>query len=339
MKVDDFDFYLPKRLIAQNHAEKRDMSRLLVYHRLSKKVEHRRFSDIMEYFNAGDSIVLNDTKVIPARIYGKKRTGADIELLFVHEKSPRSWEAMARPAKRLREGTEVIVGDTVLVIAGRLDWGGVEVRFPEVTDVSRFLEKWCNMPVPPYIFNDDQEYLRKRYQTVYARNEGSVAAPTAGLHFTEDILAGLSDKGVLVDYLTLHVGMGTFLPVKTDSVEEHRMHSEFYELSDDVAERINNRKGRLFACGTTVTRTLEHIATEKGKLTGDRGWSDIFIYPGYEYKVVDNLITNFHLPKSTLIMLVAALTGKDEILKVYKEAVENEYRFFSFGDSMLILGD
>jgi len=337
MKVDDFDFELPKRLIAQSHADKRDMSRLLVYHRISKKIEHRVFSDIHEYFSPGDCVVLNDTKVIPARVYGEKVTGAEVELLFVRALSEK-WEAMARPAKRLRAGTGILAGGMTLTVSEKTDWGGVVVSFPRGTDVMAFLDAHGKMPVPPYIGNDDQEYLRSRYQTVYAKKEGSVAAPTAGLHFTEEMIEKLRLKGVDVEYLTLHVGMGTFLPVKTDSVEDHRMHSEYYELSEEAASAINRTEGGLFACGTTVTRTLEHIASG-GAIRADKGWSDIFIYPGYTFKAVDNLITNFHLPKSTLIMLVAALTGRDEILDVYREAVREEYRFFSFGDSMLILGD
>jgi len=337
LKVSDFDFFLPPELIAQKHAEKREMSRLLIYHTQTQASEDKSFSDIIEYFCSGDLLVINDTRVIPARLFGRKSSGARVEFLLTGEQEPGLWEAMARPVKRLRPGTRVDVAGFELHVEEKLDWGGITVRFPENTDVHDFLQRHGHMPVPPYIHNDDEEYLRQRYQTVFARKSGSVAAPTAGLHFTEELLRDLREKGVEVVTITLHVGMGTFLPVKSDTVEGHRMHSEFYEISRKAAEAINNRRGRLFACGTTVTRTLEHAAGRDGKVKPERGWSDLFIYPGYSYRIVENLITNFHLPRSTLLMLVSALAGKEEILMLYREAVEKRYRFFSFGDAMLII--
>ena len=337
MKVSDFDFYLPQELIAQKHAEKREMSRLLVYHTQNRDTEDKSFTDIAGYFRSGDLLVINDTKVIPARLFGRKPSGARVEFLLTGEREPGLWEAMARPVKRLRPGGRVDVAGTGLIVEEKLDWGGVTVRFPREIDVQDFLQKHGRMPVPPYIHNDDEDYLRQRYQTVFAQKSGSVAAPTAGLHFTPELLERLKEKGVVLVTITLHVGMGTFLPVKSDTVEGHRMHSEFYEISREAAESINNRQGRLFACGTTVTRTLEHAADEKGFISDGRGWSDLFIYPGYSFRIVENLITNFHLPRSTLLMLVAALAGKEEILRLYERAVGKRYRFFSFGDAMLII--
>jgi S-adenosylmethionine:tRNA ribosyltransferase-isomerase len=337
MKVSDFDFSLPRELIAQSHAEKRSLSRLLVYHFPSGKREDKFFYDIEDYFSCGDLLVINDTKVIPARLFGQKKSGGRIELLLTGERSEGLWESMARPLKRLHIGTVIEVNGITFSVEEKLDWGGVLLRFPEGLDVHDFLQKNGRMPVPPYIHNDDQDYLRKRYQTVFAEKQGSVAAPTAGLHFTEEILCRLKAKGVQVITITLHVGMGTFLPVKSETVEGHVMHSEFFEISPEAAEAVNSRKGRLFACGTTVTRTLEYAADENGRLEAGRGWSDLFIYPGYRYRIVENLITNFHLPRSTLLMLVAALTGRREILQLYQEAVAKKYRFFSFGDAMLII--
>ena len=337
MKVSDFDFYLPQELIAQKHAEKREMSRLLVYHTQERSAEDKSFTDITGYFSPGDLLVINDTRVIPARLFGRKPSGARVEFLLTGEREPGLWEAMARPAKRLHPGSRVDISGTEILVEEKLDWGGVAVRFPERVDVHDFLQRHGHMPVPPYIHNDDEAYLRQRYQTVFARKSGSVAAPTAGLHFTQELLDQLKEKGVVLVTITLHVGMGTFLPVKSDTVEGHRMHSEFYEISEAAAEAINKRQGRLFACGTTVTRTLEHAADEEGLITAGRGWSDLFIYPGYAFRIVENLITNFHLPRSTLLMLVSALAGQEETLRLYERAVEKRYRFFSFGDAMLII--
>ena len=337
MKVSDFDFYLPQELIAQKHAEKREMSRLLVYHTQERSAEDKSFTDITGYFSPGDLLVINDTRVIPARLFGRKPSGARVEFLLTGEREPGLWEAMARPAKRLHPGSRVDISGTEILVEEKLDWGGVAVRFPERFDVHDFLQRHGHMPVPPYIHNDDEAYLRQRYQTVFARKSGSVAAPTAGLHFTQELLDQLKEKGVVLVTITLHVGMGTFLPVKSDTVEGHRMHSEFYEISEAAAEAINKRQGRLFACGTTVTRTLEHAADEEGLITAGRGWSDLFIYPGYAFRIVENLITNFHLPRSTLLMLVSALAGQEETLRLYERAVEKRYRFFSFGDAMLII--
>ena len=337
MKVSDFDFYLPQELIAQKHAEKREMSRLLVYHTQKRSAEDKSFTDISGYFSPGDLLVINDTKVIPARLFGRKPSGARVEFLLTGEREPGLWEAMARPAKRLHPGTRVDISGTEILVEEKLDWGGVTVRFPGRVDVHDFLQIHGHMPVPPYIHNDDETYLRQRYQTVFAQRSGSVAAPTAGLHFTQELLDQLKEKGVVLVTITLHVGMGTFLPVKSDTVEGHKMHSEFYEISEEAAEAINKRQGRLFACGTTVTRTLEYAADEEGLITAGRGWSDLFIYPGYAFRIVENLITNFHLPRSTLLMLVSALAGQEETLRLYKQAVEKRYRFFSFGDAMLII--
>jgi len=337
VKVSDFDFFLPRELIAQRHAEKREMSRLLVYHTQNREAENKIFSDIVEYFSRGDVLVINDTRVIPARLFGQKPSGARVEFLLTGERESGLWEAMARPVKRLRPGSRVEVAGETLVVEEKLDWGGVTVRFPERVDVQNFLQQHGHMPVPPYIHNDDEDYLRQRYQTVFAQKSGSVAAPTAGLHFTEGLLEQLKEKGVELVTITLHVGMGTFLPVKCDTVEGHRMHSEFYEISEEAAHAINGRRGRLFACGTTVTRTLEHAADTNGIVKAGKRWSDLFIYPGYTFRVVENLITNFHLPRSTLLMLVSALAGREEILRLYRDAVEKRYRFFSFGDAMLII--
>jgi len=337
VKVSDFDFYLPQELIAQKHAEKREMSRLLVYHTQKRSAEDKSFTDITGYFSPGDLLVINDTRVIPARLFGRKPSGARVEFLLTGEREPGLWEAMARPAKRLHPGTRVDISGTEILVEEKLDWGGVTVRFPERVDVHDFLQRHGHMPVPPYIHNDDEAYLRQRYQTVFAQRSGSVAAPTAGLHFTQELLDQLKEKGVVLVTITLHVGMGTFLPVKSDTVEGHRMHSEFYEISEKAAEAINKRQGRLFACGTTVTRTLEYAADEEGLITAGRGWSDLFIYPGYAFRIVENLITNFHLPRSTLLMLVSALAGQEETLRLYKQAVGKRYRFFSFGDAMLII--
>lgn len=339
MKVSDFDFYLPEKLIAQKSAERRELSKLFLYHNRSKKVEHKLFKDIIDYFSKGDLLVLNNSKVLPARVYGRKETGAVIEFLFLNEIEKNRWTALVKPAKRVNKGTKVFFDDIIVEITEKHDMGEVEVDFPKNVDVKELLNKMGKMPIPPYIKNDNEEYLRERYQTVFAQKEGSIAAPTSGLHFTEEILEQLKKKGVEIAYITLHVGIGTFRPVKVENILEHEMHSEYFEITEEAADKINNCKGKIFACGTTVTRTLEYVADEKGKIKAGTGWSDLFIFPGYRYKIVKNLITNFHLPKSTLIMLVAALIGKDEVLNLYKEAVEKEYRFFSFGDAMLILDD
>lgn len=335
MKVSDFDYFLPEELIAQRCTDERDASRLFVVHPAHE--EHRSFRDITDYFSAGDVLVINDTKVIPARVFGTKKTGAQIEFLFIRPVADGKWEAMIKPAKRVKAGDYVFCNGNPLLIHEKLSWGGVTVAFPDSLDISHFFSECGRMPVPPYIHNDDQEYLKDRYQTVYADNDGSVAAPTAGLHFTGDILNALKAKGVSIVPVTLHVGPGTFLPMKVEHVHEHRMHSEFFTISEPTAAIINSRKGKLFACGTTVIRTLEYMADEQGKVQSGSGWCDLFITPGYSFKCVHNCITNFHLPKSTLIMLVAARIGHERVLSLYAEAVQRRYRFFSFGDAMLIL--
>jgi len=335
MRVGDFDYYLPDELIAQRSTDERDASRLLVVH--PDAHEHHHFHDILNYFSAGDVLVINDTRVIPARVFGSKDTGAQIEFLFIRPVASGMWEAMIKPAKRVKNGDTVLCNGVQLVIREKLDWGGVTVAFPESIDINAFFEQCGRMPVPPYIHTDDQAYLRERYQTVFAQANGSVAAPTAGLHFTKDILDTLKERGVMIAPITLHVGPGTFLPMKTENVEEHHMHSEFFSISDETALIVNDRKGRLFACGTTVIRTLEYMSDESGVLKSGSGWCDLFIKPGYQFKLVSNFITNFHLPKSTLIMLVAARIGRERTLGLYNEAVDQRYRFFSFGDAMLVL--
>ncbi len=335
MKVSDFDYYLPEELIAQRSTEERDASRLFVVH--PNHHEHHSFKDIVSYFSQGDVLVINDTKVMPARVFGVKKTGAQIEFLFIRPIAYGMWEAMIKPAKRVKQGDTILCNNCILTIHEKLDWGGVIVAFPDKMDVPTFFAQCGRMPIPPYIHNDDQNYLRDRYQTVYADNNGSVAAPTAGLHFTREILDSLQRKGVIITTITLHVGPGTFLPVKTDNVDDHRMHSEYFSIPETTMHYVNERKGRVFACGTTVVRTLEFMTDPHGMLQSGSGWCDLFIKPGYTFKLVNCFITNFHLPKSTLIMLVAARIGRERILSLYDVAVRERYRFFSFGDAMLIL--
>lgn len=335
MKVSDFDYTLPEELIAQRSTDERDASRLFIVHPTHE--EHRLFRDITDYFSAGDVLVINDTKVIPARVFGTKKTGAQIEFLFIRPVADGMWEAMIKPAKRVKAGDYVFCNGESLLINEKLSWGGVTVAFPDTLDVVQFFSECGRMPVPPYIHNDDQDYLKDRYQTVFADNDGSVAAPTAGLHFTNAILDALRKKGVTIVPVTLHVGPGTFLPMKVENVHEHQMHSEFFTISEATAKAINSCSGRLFACGTTVIRTLEYMSDTGGHVKSGSGWCDLFITPGYSFKCVHNCITNFHLPKSTLIMLVAARIGRERVLSLYNEAVRQRYRFFSFGDAMLIL--
>ncbi|TYB91429.1 MAG: tRNA preQ1(34) S-adenosylmethionine ribosyltransferase-isomerase QueA [Kosmotoga sp.] len=339
MKTSEFDFNLPDRLIAHKSAEKREKSRLLIYHNKSDKIEHKKFEEILNYFDEGDVLVLNNSRVIPARLFARKPTGAEIELLLLNEKENNKWEALARPRKRLKTNKKIIIEDIEVEVAEKTEWGGVIVKFPSGLNVYRFLEKNGYVPIPPYIKNEDQKYLKKRYQTVFAEKKGSIAAPTSGLHFSKDLLEKIKLKGVKIAYLTLHVGLGTFEPVKVKKVENFDIHSEYYELEKETVEKINNARGKIVCCGTTVTRTLEYVHTKFGKLKPSKGWCDLFIYPGYDFKVIDNLITNFHLPKSSLIMLVAALTGKEKILSIYKKAICREYRFYSFGDAMFIMDD
>lgn len=341
MKLDDFDYELPERLIAQVPLSDRAASRMLVLNKNTGEVTHRHFREMIEYFNPGDTLVLNDTKVIPARLIGtKEETDAVIEVLLLKNIEGNVWESLCKPAKRVKEGSIITFGDGSLkakcIYVGEEGIRQFELIYNGV--LFEILDRLGTMPLPPYI----HEKLKdpNRYQTVYAKNEGSAAAPTAGLHFTKELLNELKEKGVNIVYLTLHVGLGTFRPVTCENILEHHMHSEYYEISQETCDVINNTKKtnhRLVVVGTTSVRVLETVATKYNELKADRGWTDIFIYPGYEFKVVDNLITNFHLPKSTLVMLVSALAGRENILNAYKQAVENEYRFFSFGDSMFII--
>ncbi|MFF5996870.1 tRNA preQ1(34) S-adenosylmethionine ribosyltransferase-isomerase QueA [Lysinibacillus sp. KU-BSD001] len=341
MKVEDFDFYLPEELIAQTPLLDRTASRLMVVNPHTKEVEHHQFAHIVHELQAGDCLVLNDTRVLPARLMGEKEdTGANIELLLLKQTNEDEWETLVKPAKRVKVGTVVTFGDGLLkaTCTGMLEHGGRTFTFEYDGIFYEILDQLGEMPLPPYIREklDDQD----RYQTVYARERGSAAAPTAGLHFTEDLLEQIKAKGVEVVFVTLHVGLGTFRPVSVDSIEEHDMHSEFYSVTEEAAQTINRVKqagGRVISVGTTSTRTLETIASKyNGEIRAEQGWTNIFIYPGYEYKAIDGLITNFHLPKSTLVMLVSALAGKETILSAYEEAVKKRYRFFSFGDAMFI---
>lgn len=339
MKTDDFDFYLPEKLIAQTPLDKRDSSRMLVLDKETGNIEHKHFSDIIDYLTDNDVLVLNDTKVIPARLYGvKEDTKAVIEILMLKDIGNNIWECLVKPAKRIKLGTIVNFSDK---LKAKCVWIGEEgIRhFELIYDgiLYEILDELGEMPLPPYIHEKLKD--KDRYQTVYAKNTGSAAAPTAGLHFTKELLDKISAKGIKVLYVTLHVGLGTFRPVNVEDVSKHKMHSEFYQMSAEVAYELNQAKKegkRIISVGTTSTRTLETIMGLYGEFKECCGNTEIFIYPGYEFKAIDALITNFHLPKSTLIMLVSALASKEYIMKAYEEAVKMEYRFFSFGDSMFI---
>lgn len=338
MKLSDFMYDLPEERIAQTPVEPRDHSRLMVIHRDTGEIEHKHFYDIIDYLNPGDCLVINETKVIPARLYGERPTGGAVEVLLLKQLGPKRWETLVRPGKKLKPGAEVSFGD-----------GRLKCRVMEITDVGgRIVEFECEgsfeaaldalgeMPLPPYIHEKLQD--RDRYQTVYAKQDGSAAAPTAGLHFTPGLMDRIREKGVDIVPVLLHVGLGTFRPVKVENIEDHEMHSEYFEVTQEAADRVNAaraRGGRIVAVGTTSVRTLESAA-EDGRLIAKRGDTNIFIKPGYRFQLVDALITNFHLPGSTLIMLVSALWDRERILEAYKTAVKDEYRFFSFGDAMLI---
>ena len=348
MHINDFDYELPQELIAQTPAEKRDFSRLMVVHRDSGEVEHKHFYDILDYLKAGDCLVLNNSKVLPARLYGKKEgTGANIEFLLIKRIEGDTWETMVRPGKRLKPGDAVSFSDDKLFRAVVKDYGEDGTRIVEFEYEGIFLERLeelGKMPLPPYIERDNNSEDKDRYQTVYAKNEGSVAAPTAGLHFTPELLEKARAKGVKLAYVTLHVGIGTFRPVKVENIEEHHMHFEEYFIDEETAKIINDTVkagGRIVSVGTTSTRTVESAAIydeECGKylVKAGQGSTGIFIYPGYEFKIIGALITNFHLPKSTLLMLISALYNREDILRVYRIAVEEKYRFFSYGDAMFI---
>ena len=345
MKTSDFDYNLPEELIAQTPLSDRSSSRLLVVDRKNQTEEDHHFYEIINYLNPGDALVLNETKVIPARIIGvKPETGGTVELLLLKEHEKDVWECLARPQKRLKPGTVVSFGDNLenpllkATVTEVREEGITFLKFSYTGIFMEILEKLGTMPLPPYIHKKLKD--QNRYQTVYAKNLGSAAAPTAGLHFTPELLAKIEEKGVKIIRITLHVGLGTFRPVQVDDIKEHKMHTETYEISKQAAKEINNIKnagGKIIAVGTTTVRTLETVANNNnGKIVPEHGETDIFIYPGYKFKVVDELITNFHLPKSTLLMLVSAFANKDLIFKAYEHAVKEKYRFFSFGDAMFI---
>jgi S-adenosylmethionine:tRNA ribosyltransferase-isomerase len=342
MKVDLFDFYLPEELIAQTPLEDRSSSRLMVLNKENGNMEHTVFKNIKNYLKEGDCLVLNDTKVLPARLVGEKEeTGAKIEVLLLKQQTGDKWETLVKPAKRIKKGTKIYFGDGLLtaVCLEELEHGGRILDFQYEGIFYEILDQLGKMPLPPYIKEqlDDQD----RYQTVYARERGSAAAPTAGLHFTDELLTEIRQAGIHIAFITLHVGLGTFRPVSVEEIDQHEMHSEFYQMTEETAALLNKVRdsgGRIISVGTTSTRTLETIASAlDGEFQAMSGWTDIFIYPGYEFKGIDGMITNFHLPKSTLIMLVSSLAGRESVLHAYETAVKERYRFFSFGDAMLII--
>lgn len=341
MNVKDFYYELPEHLIAQDPLEDRSSSRLMVLGRKDGSVKHRIFRDIVEYVQPKDCLVINNTKVIPARLFGiKEGTQAGIELLLLRRREDHIWETLVKPGKKARIGTKILFGNGLLTgeVVDIVDEGNRLIRFTYEGIFEEILDRLGEMPLPPYITHRLQD--RQRYQTVYAKHEGSAAAPTAGLHFTPELLLQLKERGVQIAEVTLHVGLGTFRPVKTENVLDHHMHSEFYSVDPVQADKINRAKAdghRVIAVGTTSTRTLESVADENGYVKAASGWTQIFIYPGYKFRCIDALITNFHLPESTLIMLVSALAGREQVLHAYEEAVRAEYRFFSFGDAMLVI--
>ena len=340
MQLSDFNYDLPEELIAQDPLKKRSDSRLMVVGKEDGSIEHKHCYDIIDYVNPGDCLVVNDTKVIPARLMGvKEDTGASIEVLLLKRREEKVWETLVKPGKKARVGARISFGEGLLVgeVIDIVEEGNRLIRFEYDGIWEELLDKLGQMPLPPYITHKLED--RNRYQTVYAKNDGSAAAPTAGLHFTKELLKQLEDKGVVIAHVTLHVGLGTFRPVKVDNILEHHMHSEFYVVEQEEADKINAAKAkgsRIISVGTTSTRTLESVADENGVVRAGSGWTDIFIYPGYKFKVVDCLITNFHLPESTLLMLVSAFSSRENMLHAYEVAVEERYRFFSFGDAMFI---
>lgn len=337
MNVKDFYFDLPQELIAQDPLEDRSASRLLVVDKNTGEIRHRVFRDILEYLHPGDCLVINDTKVIPARLFGvKEDTQAKIEVLLLKRKEHDIWETLVKPGKKCRPGTVIVFGDGLLkgTVVDVVEDGNRLIQFSYEGIFEEILDQLGQMPLPPYITHQLKD--KNRYQTVYAKHDGSAAAPTAGLHFTQELLAQIEAKGVKIAHVTLHVGLGTFRPVKVENVLEHHMHSEFYMVEEAEAKKINDTKaagGRVICVGTTSCRTIESAAGEDGKLRAGSGWTDIFIYPGYRFKLLDCLITNFHLPESTLVMLVSALAGREHVLHAYEEAIKERYRFFSFGDA------
>lgn len=339
MNKSDFDFYLPEELIAQTPLEKRDTSCLLHLDKQTGEIEHKHFYDIKQYLHEGDCLVLNDSRVLPARLIGARPTGGTVELVLLKDLGDNRWECLSRPGRKTKPGQELVFGNGELTaVVEEVTLGGNRiVKFSYEGIFLEILERLGKMPLPPYIKEELQD--SERYQTVYSKELGSAAAPTAGLHFTKELLAEIADMGVKICYVTLHVGLGTFRPVKADKIEDHEMHSEFCFVPEETAETVNAVKragGRVIAVGTTSCRTLESFTTEDGTLQVTSGWTNIFIYPGYKFKCIDALITNFHLPESTLIMLVSALAGRENILNAYNTAVKERYRFFSFGDAMMI---
>ena len=341
MNVKDFYFDLPQELIAQDPLEDRASSRLLVLDKKTGEVTHRGFRDILEYLRPGDCLVINDTKVIPARLFGvKEDTGAKIEVLLLKRREHDIWETLVKPGKKAKPGTRIVFGEGLLTgtVLETVDDGNRLIQFSYEGIFEEILDQLGQMPLPPYITHQLKD--KNRYQTVYAKHDGSAAAPTAGLHFTKELLKQIEDMGVKIAHVTLHVGLGTFRPVKVENVQDHHMHSEFYMVEESEEKKVNDTKeagGRVICVGTTSCRTVESAADENGRLKSGSGWTDIFIYPGYEFKILDALITNFHLPESTLVMLVSALAGREHVLAAYEEAIKERYRFFSFGDAMLIL--
>ena len=340
MKTSDFWYDLPESLIAQTPLQQRDGSKLLVLGKQTGKIEHRHFYDVMEYLQPGDCLVMNDSRVLPARLLGQRPSGGAVELLLLRDLGNNRWECLAKPGRKLREGQEVIFdsGDLTATILEVCEDGNRIVEFHYQGIFLEVLERLGKMPLPPYIKAELQD--QERYQTVYSREVGSAAAPTAGLHFTQELLDSLRQKGVETAFVTLHVGLGTFRPVKADNILEHHMHSELCMISKETADKLNKTRqngGRIICVGTTSCRTLESLVLDDGSFVPASKWTDIFIYPGYRFKAMDGLITNFHLPESTLVMLVSAFAGRENILNAYEKAVENQYRFFSFGDAMLII--
>lgn len=341
MDIEAFDYHLPESLIAQTPLKNRDESRLLILGRQSGDIEHQHFKDVIDYLESGDTLVLNDTRVMPARLFGlKEETGAKVEMLMLTQIEGNDWEVLLKPAKRIKVGNRLTFGEGKIVAEciKELDQGGRIMRLHYDGILQERLDELGEMPLPPYIKErlDDQD----RYQTVYAKASGSAAAPTAGLHFTDELLANIRDKGVNIAFITLHVGLGTFRPVSVDNIDDHEMHSEYYQMDSETADLLNETKergNRIISVGTTSTRTLETIMQSNDKFVLQSGWTDIFIFPGFTFKAIDGLITNFHLPKSTLVMLVSAFSSRDNILNAYNQAVSSEYRFFSFGDAMLII--
>lgn len=341
MDIESFDYHLPESLIAQTPLKNRDESRLLVLGRKTGDIEHKYFKNVIDYLQAGDTLVLNDTRVMPARLFGlKEETGAKVEMLMLTQLEDDDWEVLLKPAKRIKTGDKLSFGDGKIIAecVEELNQGGRIMRLDYDGILQERLDELGEMPLPPYIKErlDDSD----RYQTVYAKASGSAAAPTAGLHFTDELLEQIKAKGVNITFITLHVGLGTFRPVSVENIDDHEMHSEYYQMDQETADLLNETKAkghRVISVGTTSTRTLETIRASHNEFVADSGWTDIFIFPGFEFKAIDGLITNFHLPKSTLVMLVSAFSTKDYILNAYHQAVKSEYRFFSFGDAMLII--